>query len=55
MCITMVVKLVLPLLQTAVILLVLTDIYDNIISEEVNLFVSLNDYQEFKAYFEKGM
>ena len=26
---------------------------DNIISEEVNLFVSLNDYQEFKAHFVK--
>lgn len=30
-----------------------TDLYDNIISEEVNLFVSLNDYQEFRAHFEK--
>ena len=30
-----------------------TDLYDNIISEEDNLFVSLNDYQEFKAHFEK--
>ena len=30
-----------------------TDLYDNIISEEDILFVSLNDYQEFKAHFEK--
>jgi hypothetical protein len=30
-----------------------TDLDDNIISEEGNLFVNLNDYQEFKANFEK--
>ena len=29
------------------------DLDDNMISEEDNLFVSLNDYQEFKAHFEK--